>query len=182
MTTCDVSTPEPMRAAPVAVAPALRLIEPYVETLYVEPRWQPQLPWSRPDPEPDTAQAPLGIDAEVRATATRLAGAIVEVLRGRRPHLHLTPYLAETVLELVCDLAADGERHGLRVAGVQVGSPADDVAEAAIRLQHDGRSSAMALRLERTDRRWRVVVLEVAFDRQIRRAGRASGLDKLDQR
>lgn len=170
MTTCHVSAPEPLRGAPVAVAPALRLIEP----LYVEPLWQPQLPWSQPTPEPEPDEPPPVIDAGVRVAATRLAGAIVEVLRGRRPQLHLVPHVSEPVLDLVRELAIDDHRPDLRVAGAQVGTPADDVAEAAIRLQHGVRSSALALRLERDNGRWRVVVLEVAFGKRIRRAGTAS--------
>lgn len=164
MTTCPAGEPAPLHAAPVAVAPALKLIHP----VYVEPLQQPLLPWSQREPEPLLPAAE--VDARVRVAAARLAGAIVEVLRGRRPHLHLAPYLTEPVLELVCALALSDDRHDLRVAGVRVATPTDEVAEAAIRLRHGSRSSAMALRLERAGDRWRAVALEVAFDRRIVRA------------
>lgn len=155
-----------LHLAPVAVAPALKLLQPR----YLEPVQQPLLPWSAPEPE---VVPTATVDAAARMTATRLAGAMIEVLRGRRPPFHLVPHVTRPVLEKVREFA-EQPRPDLRVASVHVQLPTDDVAEAAVRLTLQEQSRALAMRLERRRGRWRVTVLEIAWGERVVRAGSGS--------
>ena len=151
--------------APLVLAPAVRLVEPLPLT---DPAQQPLLPWAS-DP-PDDVPEPV-VEPTLRRVANRFASAVVEVLRGRRPLVQLEPHLDPRDHALLDGLCGSGLRPGLRLASVRVGQPADDVLEAAVRLELAGESRAAALRIVRRDEpartagsSWRLVTVELALD------------------
>jgi len=110
-----------------------------------------------------------------RPLAGQLAQAVVEVLSGARPLTQLLTRVDEQIYAELAALAPDpgtaptfGRNRGVirpedrpRVRSVHVSRPAADVAEVAARVQTNGRSRAVALRLEEWRGRWRCSALVV---------------------
>lgn len=150
--------PVALTRAPAVLAPAVRLIEP---PALLDPAQQPLLPWASPPPDdvPEPVIAPA-----LWQVANRLVCAVVEVLRGQRPLVHLEPHIDPRIHELLERLCGVRLLPGLRLASVRVGQPADDALEAAARLELGDQSRAVALRIVRRSGRWRLVTLELALD------------------
>lgn len=116
----------------------------------------------------ETAPAPLPDPTAQCCTVVRAA---VEVLRGERPAAQLarwvTPQVRDQLAErarigLAHDLLRNEEPHGpVQVRRVRLVRLGDDVAEATVVLDDDGRVRAAAVRLEARRGAWRVAVLEV---------------------
>ncbi len=123
-------------------------------------------------------QAPvrrMGELPDPRPLAGQLAQAVVEVLSGTRPLTQLLTRVDEQIYAELSALAPDpvtaptfGRNRGVirpqdrpRVCSVHVSRPAADVAEVAARVQTNGRSRAVALRLEEWRGRWRCSALVV---------------------
>ncbi len=151
--------------APVVLAPAVRLIEPFLPRL----SWQdPLLPWDNPEP---TAAAPIPeVPDALRRRAGALIAAAVEVLRGRRPLLHLEPHLSGVALELIGRLGSAGPLPNLRLASLRVTQPAESAIEASARLTLGDASHAVAFRLEPDAGRWLLTELELTLGTKIHRA------------
>lgn len=113
----------------------------------------------------------------VNAMAKSIGQAAVEILAGTRPASQLarwtTPEVVErftqraAMLKLVqeqCPGRVDLQlvHRSPRVRRIRVCEPAPQCYEAAIVIDEATRSRAVALRIERTGRQWRVVHLEVA--------------------
>ena len=110
-----------------------------------------------------------------RPVAGELAQAVVEVLAGDRPLTQLlTRFDDHTYGELAARAPDPATRPTLRSARtgshpwqrpkirtVHVSRPADGVAEVTARVQTNGRSRAVALRLEEWQGRWRCSALDV---------------------
>ena len=110
-----------------------------------------------------------------RPLAGQLAQAVVEVLAGARPLTQLLTRVDEQIYAELAALAPDpgtaptfGRNRGVirpedrpRVRSVHVSRPATDVAEVTARVQTNGRSRAVALRLEEWRGRWRCSALVV---------------------
>jgi len=109
-----------------------------------------------------------------RSLAGQLAQAVVEVVTGDRPLTQLLTRLSEEVYDQLSALAPPAPtiptlgrdrltvlhpRDGPKVRTVHVCQPAAGVAEVAARVQTDGRSRALALRLEEWRGRWRCSAL-----------------------
>ena len=128
-------------------------------------------------PTPDRIlPAPPPVPASVQLAARALTGAVVEVLRGRRPAAHLDDLMDPAVVEACEGLA--GAVPSLRLRSLRVQLPAPGVVEAAAHLD-DGRASrAAALRLQCSGGRWRCVRLEIALTSgAVTRAGSSSASD-----
>lgn len=120
--------------------------------------------------------------AQLRAPAAKFLQAVTEVLTGERPTRQLGPWLAPDVYaELarrVAPLAGRRDRpaparpgapprRGARIVSVHLALVGDHAAEVAGRMVHDGRSRAIAARLElrtsaRGRRTWLCTALEWA--------------------
>ncbi len=123
----------------------------------------------------DTRAVRLGRLPDPRPLAGELAQAVVEVLAGDRPAVQLlTRFDNETYGQLsarapdpVTAPTLGPGRAGIhphdrpRVCTVHVSRPADGVAEVTARVQTNGRSRAVALRLEEWQGRWRCSALDV---------------------
>lgn len=109
-----------------------------------------------------------------RSLAGQLAQAVVEVVTGDRPLTQLLTRLSEDVYDQLSALAPPAPttptlgrdrltvlhpRDRPKVRTVHVCQPAAGVAEVAARVQTDGRSRALALRLEEWRGRWRCSAL-----------------------
>lgn len=146
--------------APMALAPAVRVIEPVLPSTSAQ---DPLVPWAEP-PRPLPPSLPEVSDA-VRRRVTAMVAAVVEVLRGRRPLAHLEPHCEEAVFELLGRLHEAGALPQLRLASTQITRPADDSIEASARLTLDEASRAVALRITRhSDGRWLLTDLELSLD------------------
>ena len=102
-----------------------------------------------------------------RTWAGRVVQAIVEVLAGVRPATQLVRWTTEDVYEQIssrvlgahgCD--ADGPLRGV-VRSLHVSEPADGVAEVCALVRRGARSTAVALRLEGMDGRWKCTAIEL---------------------
>jgi hypothetical protein len=102
----------------------------------------------------------------------RLAGLLtrtwLEIRAGRRPLAQLAPLVTPAVRRR---LAADLRRRRARatsgpprVRRVVAATPAAGVCEAVVLVEHDGRTTAVAVRLERRRGRWRAVDLTAPED------------------
>lgn len=92
--------------------------------------------------------------------AALLARAWAEVRSGARPLAQLAPHATPAVLRRLRVAARRPLPQGpVRVLRVRVDTPAHDVREVAVVLQHPGRICAVVVRLERHRGRWRVVEL-----------------------
>ncbi|MFT4218812.1 MAG: Rv3235 family protein [Micropruina sp.] len=146
--------------APVALPPAVRVIEPFVFSDNAQP---PLLPWL--EPEPPAAPALSEVPDALRRRVGALAAAVAEVLRGRRPLFHLEPHVGAEALELIGGLRAAGVLPQLRLASLRVTQPAPAAIEASARLALGEFSRAAALRLEQdAGDRWLLTELELALD------------------
>jgi hypothetical protein len=105
-----------------------------------------------------------------RTWAGRLACAVVEVLAGERPATQLLRWTTDEVYDVVARRARRAGRHGKLVAfgrhkptvrSVRICEPAEGVVEACAVVGRGERFSAVALRLERVDGRWRCTALEM---------------------
>lgn len=105
----------------------------------------------------------------------RFVQALVEVLSGERPAAQLMRWTTDPIFTEVARRAravatsrattppgrgTPGNRRVL-VRSVRICEPADGVAEAAVHVQHGGRSRAVAIRLEGLDGRWRCTALQL---------------------
>lgn len=154
--------------APIALAPAVRLVQPAL----VEPNQEPLLPWATPV-QPGLLREE--IPARVQRVVGQLTTAVVEVLSGRRPLHHLEPHASAGVHDLIGHLHRARPMPALRLASVHLSQPVEDVVEAAVRLHLGRRSRAAALRFsartalatpEADPQRaqWRLTALELAID------------------
>lgn len=105
----------------------------------------------------------------------RFVQALVEVLSGDRPAAQLMRWTTDPIFTEVARRAravatsrtpaqpgrALPGNGRVMVRSVRVCEPADGVAEAAVHVQHGGRSRAVALRLEGLDGRWRCTALQL---------------------
>lgn len=127
-----------------------------------------QIPLPFP-PAPPALPVPLEREnsGELRDRAARFVQAVAEVICGHRPVRQLGPWMAPEVFEHLQDhlhRRTSGSRHRPRVASVHVSVPGATAAEIAGRMVYDGRSRAIALRLERDDKaphgpRWHCTAL-----------------------
>ncbi|MEU2202416.1 Rv3235 family protein [Isoptericola sp. NPDC019482] len=116
----------------------------------------------------ETAPAPLPDPTAQCCTVVRAA---VEVLRGERPAAQLARWVTPQVRDQLAERARIGLAHDLlrheephrpvQVRRVRLVRLGDDVAEATVVLDDDGRVRAAAVRLEARRGAWRVAVLEV---------------------
>lgn len=92
----------------------------------------------------------------VRTAAVVLARAIAETLSGRRPLASLDERLSDDARAAIESVGRRRRRpRSVVAASVRIQQPLPDAAEVTIRLAHDGRSSAAALRLVRCpDETW----------------------------
>lgn len=145
--------------APLALAPAVRVIEPVSLSSSAQ---DPLVPWVEP-PRPSPAALPEVSDP-LRRRVIALIAAVVEVLRRRRPLAHLEPHCSTDVFELLGRLHGAGALPRLRLASTQITRPADSSVEASARLALGDLSRAAAFRLAHQDGRWLLADLELALD------------------
>ncbi len=110
-----------------------------------------------------------------RPVAGELAQAVVEVLAGDRPVTQLLTRFDDRTYGQLAARAPDPVTHPTlrsaragvhpwerpKIRTVHVSCPADGVAEVTARVQTNGRSRAVALRLEEWEGRWRCSALDV---------------------
>lgn len=116
----------------------------------------------------EAGPAPLPDPTAQCCTVVRAA---VEVLRGERPAAQLARWVTPQVRDQLAERARIGLAHDLtphdehhrpvQVRRVRLVRLGDDVAEATVVLDDDGRVRAAAVRLEARRGAWRVAVLEV---------------------
>lgn len=126
----------------------------------------------------DPVRGPAGGDAlpDPTSWAGRFVQALVEVLAGERPLAQLVRWTDSAVyssvqrrLALAAAAAppavaltgARGSRHRSRVRSVRVDEPAAGIAEVGAVVQRGPRATAVALRLESRNGRWRCTALEL---------------------
>lgn len=141
-------------------APLLRLLTP--------------LPLTAPDDETERTRTASQDLPAPGPWAGRLVQAVVEVLAGDRPSAQLVRWTVEPVYTAlrasirptpraartaVGSVASVG--HRAQVRSVRVSEPANGVAEVSATVQRDGRTTAVALRMEGLDGRWMCTVLEL---------------------
>jgi Family of unknown function (DUF6459) len=102
-----------------------------------------------------------------RTWAARVVQAIVEVLSGVRPATQLVRWTTEEVYEQISSRVlpsrgayVDGPPRGV-VRSLHVSEPADGVAEVCALVRRGARSTAVALRLEGMDGRWKCTAIEL---------------------
>ncbi len=91
-----------------------------------------------------------------------LAVAWLEVRGGRRPLHQLRPLLTPAVDQRLAHQVARGRDRATnltRIRRIHATRPSDDVCEAVVLLDHAGRTTAIAIRLERRAGRWRAADL-----------------------
>lgn len=147
----------PLSVPPATRPPARGLLANAVATRSGE---QPPLPF---DASPLPAVIDDSVSPEVRRVARAIAGALAEVLQGRRPVGQIETFADGEVLATIIHLARSRAGHGLTLRSLRVQSPAPQVAEVAFQVGEAGRLRAGALRLERVRGRWRCVALEIAL-------------------
>lgn len=146
--------------APLALAPAVRVIEPVLPRPSAQ---DPLVPWVEP-PRPLPPPLPEVSDV-LRRRVVALITAVIEVLRGRRLLVHLEPHCEPSVFELLGRLHKGGPMPHLRLASTRITRPADASIEASARLTLRQASRAIALRIARhSDGRWLLTDLELALD------------------
>ena len=148
----------PTRAADAATQGTLAL-----DLTATEPLPSGQMRAAVPDPPP--------ADAAMQAMARRFLQAVVEMVGADRPVVQLLRWSTPEVYEQVCrraDAVAAGtdsihrSRTGrARVVSVHVSRPDAAVAEVAAHVRHDGRSRALAARLEQRGDRWLCTALQM---------------------
>jgi hypothetical protein len=113
-------------------------------------------PRSRPVETPGNRATP-----SARAVATVVVRAIVEAMTGIRPAAHLAAWTSPQVQTDLERLTADNlrrRRYTLRC--VRVCEPREGIAEVAAVIAQGERVSALALRMETINGRWRVTALQ----------------------
>jgi len=153
-----------LERAPLALAPAVRLVEPLLRER--APSQQPLLPLVRPAGRPDPQQP---IPDDVRLIVGGLTTAVVEVLRGSRPLGQLSGHTGADVQRLLVQLRRSPSPT-LRLASLRLSQPNPDVIEAAARLALGTRSRAAALCFARCRDGWRLRALQLALDPGVIRA------------
>lgn len=112
-----------------------------------------------------TTGARAGAPARVtglRTTAAMVVRAIVEVLSGARPVSQLAGWTSEPLqADLARIAAAITVRTPSQVRSVRVSEPRPGAAEVSAVVSRRGRMSALALRMEFVQERWRVTTLQV---------------------
>jgi len=98
--------------------------------------------------------------------ARRFLVGVIEVATGRRPAGQLARHAAPAVQAGLARDAGRLRRLGATarpatLSSLHVSEPVEGVAEVAAVVRVDGRSRAIALRLEATDSRWRCVQLQI---------------------
>jgi hypothetical protein len=120
-----------------------------------------------PFPEPPPVRPPpRGPRSNAYAAAQKFVGLCVEILNGYRPPSQLRPMthpqrfteISDQILRRTVRVRmtpGEAARHGhlVRARRLLLNEPLDGVAEAAVVLEHGESTWAMAIRLERTDRR-----------------------------
>ncbi|MFE5341166.1 Rv3235 family protein [Isoptericola sp. NPDC056578] len=116
----------------------------------------------------EAAPAPLPDPTAQCCTVVRAA---IEVLRGERPAAQLARWVTPQVRDQLAERARIGLAHAplrdaahhrpVQVRRVRLVRLGDDVAEATVVLDDDGRVRAAAVRLEARRGAWRVAVLEI---------------------
>lgn len=148
--------------APLALAPAVRLIEPVLPAASAQ---DPLVPWIWIEPRRPHPPALPEVSDALRRRATALIAAIVEVLRGRRPLAHLEPHCEASVFELLGRLHSTGALPNIRLASTLITRPADSSVEASARLTLGQVSRAAAFRIaQHPDGRWLLTDLELTLD------------------
>ncbi|RLV54810.1 hypothetical protein D9V41_14550 [Aeromicrobium phragmitis] len=115
-----------------------------------------QIPLPFP-PAPPVLPVPVERDhsGDLRHRSARFVQAVAEVIHGHRPVRQLGPWMTADVFEHLQDhlhrRRVRASRHRARLASVHVSMVHAGAAEIAGRMVHDGRSHAIALRLERDD-------------------------------
>lgn len=147
--------------APIALAPAVRLVQPTLVQLNQEPL----LPWPAPE-QPELVRSEIPV--RVQRFVGQLSTAVVEVLSGRRPLHHLESHTSVEVHDLIGHLHRGRPMPALRLASLHLSQPADDVVEASARLHLARRSRAAALCFRANGAAqhtsWRLTAIEVAID------------------
>lgn len=118
------------------------------------------------DPMFGPQHTPSAALPDARVWVQRFALTLVECLDGRRPPTQLSRHVDADVLGRLTrryrTALRRGPRAGLtRVRRVRVCEPCDGVVEAAVVARIGGRPTPIALRLNGTDGRWVVTVLEM---------------------
>ncbi|MFI2103409.1 Rv3235 family protein [Isoptericola sp. NPDC019693] len=123
-----------------------------------------------PTPRPLREAAPAALP-DPTAQCCTVVRAAVEVLRGERPAAQLARWVTPQVRDQLAERARIGLAHDLvrteephrpvQVRRVRLVRLGEDVAEATVVLEDDGRVRAAAVRLEARRGTWRVAVLEV---------------------
>ncbi len=138
-------------------SPMLRLLAPPSLT---------ELP--RPDDEAERTRTARRELPAPGPWAGRLVQAVVEVLAGDRPSAQLVRWTVEPVHAAVRASIRPTPRgptslsgHRAQVRSVRVSEPADGIAEVSATVARDGRTTAVALRMEGLDGRWMCTVLEL---------------------
>jgi hypothetical protein len=166
----DVPPPRPLRAKD-GLQGTLALTFDLPNGLPAEPEVPPAL---RLAPSLDVRAANRRGDRNgpTRTWAGRLACAVVEVLAGERPATQLLRWTTDDVYDVVARRARRAGREGKLTAfgrpkptvrSVRVCEPAEGVVEASAVVGRGDRFSAVALRLERIDGRWRCTALEMSW-------------------
>lgn len=111
---------------------------------------------------------------EAEAAAQKIATAMVEVLTGERAAIQLkhmvTPAVLAQVSRAVAASRPGSSRLRHRIHRIHVSHPANGVVEVCAVLRNSARASALALRLELLDGRWRCTAVETDQHRRPPRA------------
>jgi hypothetical protein len=102
-----------------------------------------------------------------RRLAGLLARTWLEVREGRRPLAQLSPLLAPSLqrrLEHLLVAAPRPDHHPTRIRRVRASWPTPAACEAAVLVERDGRTTALAVRMERHLGAWRAVELTAPED------------------
>ena len=132
------------------------------------------IPTTRVSPSGPGATGPSGTEHEVRMHALRIAQAAIEVLAGTRPVQQLSRSLDPKSLTSLQHRAALTRAHALRtgnghsrhhrnpqVRSVHICAVTESVYEAAMVVNEELRSRAVAMRLELSNGAWKVTALEI---------------------
>ncbi|MGH1547881.1 Rv3235 family protein [Leifsonia poae] len=139
-----------------ALAPTMTLVAPETPTRQAVP---PIRAWDLSDPDPGTL-------------CSNLARCVIEILAGARPLDQISPWVSDAVYVHLLRrtvLAAraralsseDALRPRMRIGDPRLSRPSDGVVEAVVLVHQQGRSRAVAMRLERHRARWRATTINV---------------------
>lgn len=128
------------RPAPPSRPPALILLE----SVDVGGSDQPVLPW---DSSCQLAATEPRLQPQLRALASSLCSALVEVMAGRRSPLQLEGWADPNVLGLAERICRTGRGEGLALVSLRLQAPHSEAIEVTAHLQQAGRARAAALRI-----------------------------------